>query len=67
MLTLFCFLIGVEREGFLARNDNNTWLSARTEDVTLLRKGELSALIERLTAKEHLLTGDLYLVELCKL
>jgi hypothetical protein len=31
--------------------------------VTLLRKGKSSALIERLTAKEHLLTGDLDLEE----
>jgi Crinkler effector protein N-terminal domain len=48
---------------FLARNDNNTWLASSQEDVKKVKKGESTALIKRLTAKEHLLEEELDLVE----
>ncbi|KAI9983693.1 hypothetical protein PInf_007760 [Phytophthora infestans] len=43
---------------FLAKTADDKWLSSRLEDVTKLKKGEKTALIEALTKKDKELQGE---------
>ncbi|CAH0522639.1 unnamed protein product [Peronospora belbahrii] len=43
---------------FLAKKDAGVWLSSRSEDVTKLKRGQKTALIELLTGQDQELQGE---------